>query len=376
MSTFSEVLTEYIKAKHVKVAPMTKYCGIDRSTMYKLISGKRNPPSKDIFEKMAQFMHLTPAEIQRFEEAWEVTVIGPEVYYKRKSVENFIRHFPSHSSVSPDEFIFSSKLIQNNQKSDCTVLTSLQSVNYFIHKMFLAEASRSSGKISLFLQPDHEFVFHLLSTLAPSDTLEVQHILCLNSEDTFTENHELINLKYLHEIFPIYMSGLNYTLWYYYDNIQSHYHNLNVFPCMILTSDAALMCTADGQSGIFYQSGDVIHMLQEMYNTYLEECSQLFLATAFAPDNFSNVFNAVFEVSEDESTFALQPEVCITPFISRQILKEAFNYDLPHSEEILAQAALAFEGNMHRLTDSQTFVYFTADGLLKFAASGRTVNPQ
>ena len=76
MSAFSEVLTEYIKARHVKVAPMTKYCGIDRSTMYKLISGKRNPPSKDIFEKMAQFMHLTPAETQRFEEAWEVTVIG------------------------------------------------------------------------------------------------------------------------------------------------------------------------------------------------------------------------------------------------------------------------------------------------------------
>lgn len=116
MSTFSEVLTEYIKARHVKVAPMTKYCGIDRSTMYKLISGKRNPPSKDIFEKMAQFMHLTPAETQRFEEAWEVTVIGPEVYYKRKSVENFIRHFPSHSSVSPDEFIFPqnlSRIIRN-----------------------------------------------------------------------------------------------------------------------------------------------------------------------------------------------------------------------------------------------------------------------
>ena len=66
MSAFSDVLTEYIKTKHIKVAPMTKYCGIDRSTMYKLISGKRNPPPKDIFEKMAQFMHLTPAETQRF----------------------------------------------------------------------------------------------------------------------------------------------------------------------------------------------------------------------------------------------------------------------------------------------------------------------
>ena len=372
MSTFSDVLTEYINSKNIKVFPMAKYCGLDRSTMYKLISGKRNPPSRDIFEKLAQFMHLTPTEYHNFEEAWKMTKIGPEIYYKRKSVENFICHFPSHSSVSPDEFVFSSKIIQNNQESDCTVLSSLQHVNYFIHKMFLSESSRPSGKISLFLQPDLEFVFHLLSTLAPSDTLEVQHILCLNSKDTFTEHHELVNLKYLHEIFPLYMSGLNYTLWYYYDNIQSHYHNMNVFPCMILTSDSALMCTADGQSGIFYQNMDVIHMLQEMYNTYLEQCSRLFLETAFAPDNFSNVFSTIFEVDETAPTFALQPEVCITPFISEDILKAAFNYNLPHSKEIITQAAVAFDCNRKRLTDSQTFVFFTADGLLQFAASGRT----
>lgn len=372
MSMFSDVLSKYIESKEIKVFPMAKYCGLDRSTMYKLISGKRNPPPSDILEKMIQFMHLTPAEYQQLEEAWKVTRIGPEIYYKRKSVENFIRHFPSHSSVSPDEFTFSSKFIQNNPESDCIVLSSLQHVNYLIHKMFLAEASRPSGKISLLLQPEHEFVFHLLSTLAPADSLEIQHILCLNSQNSFTADHELVNLKYLYEVFPIYMSGLNYTLWYYYDNIQSHYHSLNVFPCMILTSDAALVCTADGQAGIFYRSAEVIHMLQEMYDTYLEQCSKLFLETAFAPDNFSNVFSTVFEVSEEEATYALQPEVCITPFISREILKQAFNYDLPHSEEILTQAVLAFEGNMRRLTDSQTFVYFTADGLLQFAATGRT----
>ena len=372
MSIFSDVLNEYVNTKNIKVFPMAKYCGLDRSTMYKLISGKRNPPSRDILKKMIQFMHLNPSEIQRLDEAWEVTRIGPEIYYKRKSVEHFIRHFPSHSSVSPDEFIFSSKIIQNNQESDCIALTSLQQVNYFVHKMFLSEASRSSGRISLFLQPDHEFVFHLLSTLAPSDTLEVQHILCLNSKDTFTEQHELVNLKYLYEIFPIYMSGLNYTLWYYYDNIPSHYHNMNVFPCMILTSDSALMCTADGQSGIFYQNTEILHMLQEMYSTYLEQCSQLFSETVFAPDNFSNVFTTIFEVDENTSTFALQPEVCITPFINEGILKQAFNYALPHSEEILTQAAAAFESNRKRLTENETFVYFTADGLMQFATSGRT----
>lgn len=372
MSTFSDVLTEYINTKNIKVFPMAKYCGLDRSTMYKLISGKRNPPPRDILEKMILFMHLTPTEIQHFEEAWNVTRIGPEIYYKRKSVENFICHFPSHFSVSPDEFIFSSTIIQHNPDSDCIALTSMQQVNYFIHKMFLTEASRSSGKISLLLQPEHEFVFHLLSTLAPGDALEVQHILCLNSQDTFTEHHELVNLKYLYEIFPIYMSDLNYTLWYYYDNIHSHYHNMNIFPCMILTSDSALLYTADGQSGIFYSNTAVIHMLQEIYDTHLEQCSQLFLATTFSPDNFSNVFRTVFEADETAPTFALQPEVCVTPFISESILRESFNYELPHSEEIFRNATAAFAGNMRRLTDSQTFVYFTADGLMQFAASGRT----
>ena len=143
MSMFSDILGEYINNKNIKVFSLAKYCGLDRSTMYKLISGKRNPPPRDVFEKMVQFMHLTPAETQQFEEAWKVTRIGPEIYYKRKSVENFIRHFPSHSSVSPDEFAFSSKIVQNNPESDCIVLTSPQHVNYFIHKMFLAEASRS-----------------------------------------------------------------------------------------------------------------------------------------------------------------------------------------------------------------------------------------
>lgn len=372
MSLFSDLLSEYIDKKNIKVLPMAKCCGLDRSTMYKLISGKRKPPSRDIFEKMVQFMHLTPTETQNFEEAWKVTRIGPDVYYRRKSVENFICHFPNHSPVSSDEFLFSQKIIQNQQEADCIPLTSQQHVNYFIHEMFLSEASRSSGKISLLLQPEHSFVFHLLSTLAPSDTLEVQHILCLNSKDTFTDQHELVNLKYLHAIFPIYISGLNYTLWYYYDDIHSHYHNMNVFPCMILTSEAALMCTSDGQYGIFYQNTDVIHMLQELYNTYLEECSPLFLKTVFSPDNFSNVFSTVFEVDVTEPTFALQPEVCVTPFISDDILKANFNYNIPHAQEILSQAVLAFRNNMKRLTDSKTFVYFTAEGLLQFAASGRT----
>ena len=65
MSAFSDTLSQYISDKNVKVYSMAKYCGTDRSSMYKFISGKRNPPSDEIIKKMGQFMHLTPLEWQK-----------------------------------------------------------------------------------------------------------------------------------------------------------------------------------------------------------------------------------------------------------------------------------------------------------------------
>lgn len=94
MSVFSDTLTRYIEHKNIKVFSLAKYCNLDRSTMYKILNGKRNPPSSEVFEKMTQFMHLTPIEYNFLKETLEITQVGPDTYYTRKSVENFICQFP------------------------------------------------------------------------------------------------------------------------------------------------------------------------------------------------------------------------------------------------------------------------------------------
>ena len=62
MSVFSDLLSEYITMKDVGVYPLSQFCGLDRSFMYKIINGKRNPSGEDVVRKMAQFMQLTPRE--------------------------------------------------------------------------------------------------------------------------------------------------------------------------------------------------------------------------------------------------------------------------------------------------------------------------
>lgn len=58
MSVFSDLLEQYIKEKEIKIYSMAAACQIDRSMLYRIISGKRNPPSSEIF-----FLHfqISPA---------------------------------------------------------------------------------------------------------------------------------------------------------------------------------------------------------------------------------------------------------------------------------------------------------------------------
>lgn len=93
MSVFSDLLSEYITMKDVEVYPLSQFCGLDRSFMYKIINGKRNPSGEDVVRKMAQFMQLTPREKTDFMDAFYITQMGEEVYYRRKSVGELIETF-------------------------------------------------------------------------------------------------------------------------------------------------------------------------------------------------------------------------------------------------------------------------------------------
>ena len=48
----SNLLSELIQSENINVASLTRYCGLDRSTMYKLINGKRSPASGNSYRKL------------------------------------------------------------------------------------------------------------------------------------------------------------------------------------------------------------------------------------------------------------------------------------------------------------------------------------
>ena len=71
MSTFSRLLNSLVHQKDIAVYPMTQYCGIDRTLMYKYLNGKDYPREQAIVDRMADFMRLSPSESEELRTAWQ-----------------------------------------------------------------------------------------------------------------------------------------------------------------------------------------------------------------------------------------------------------------------------------------------------------------
>ena len=73
MSQFSQLLTDHIHNKDVKVYALSQYCNVDRANMYKFINGSRTPSSFDLVLKICNFMQLSPSEKDDLIEAYQIT---------------------------------------------------------------------------------------------------------------------------------------------------------------------------------------------------------------------------------------------------------------------------------------------------------------
>lgn len=371
MSDFSDLLSHFITQKNIKVYSMVKYCKIDRSTMYKLINGKRNPPSKEIFDRIAEFMHLTSLEYCKFQEAYYITIMGKEKYYQRKGIEDFIINFPDNYPLFHHSVIPASLPAPGSEKAlpACLALTTRLEIEQLLHRLITEEVGKSQGRIALFLQPDNDFLFSLLSSLGSNrDNLRIEHILCLNKAGQLNGEQTLYNLTYLEKILPMYIYGLNYHPYYFYDDIQSHHYNFNGFSYLILTSEYAVNCTSDYQYGIMYHDEKIVDMLWNLYYSYQGKCSPLFLAT----ESLIEESKILGDIGWDSFlTYTIQPEPCLIPFITPEFLEKVVSPLLPDRNILMNVWEKYIESAASRIHDPNLHIYYSSKGILKFAETGR-----
>lgn len=385
MSYFSEVFSNLTKDKETDVPQMSIYCNVDRSNMYKILRGTRNPPSMGVLNRIREYLRLTPSEWQRLNDAWHITVLGEKTYYRRKNVEHFLLSFPDdysstwrqssiQHSVSNQDFLSTSP--------PSLALETQMDVNTILLQMLTKEAAKSHGNISILAQPDYSFLFQTLTGLLPADSLNVEHIFSLSNLEELSTDHQIRHIQYLETIFPLFVtSGLAYLPLYYYGDTPDLFNDYSLLSCIVMTSEHVLLCTPDFQQGIFFNDPEMWTATRNSVDNLKKNCKPLFKITNVDLAHFDQYLPIRKLMRPGHLTYIIQEEGCLLPLLTVNIMQEFLDFSLIDREMIInlywaigkdAQAEMADDG------ESWLHQFFTKNGLFYFVRTGqfRELPPQ
>ena len=381
MSTFSRLLNSLVHQKDISVYPMTQYCGIDRTLMYKYLNGKDYPKEQAIVDRMADFMRLSPLESEELLTAWKIEKIGWKEWNSRRNVEDFLlslpdisdfsRKFKTAGGTSAKQTVTAPSVSSARAcYPDCRALPTQTALNNVISQVIMDEIQKENGRLCLMLQPDYDYLFHLLMGLGEYEhQFSIEHILCLgNSSQADRAVHDH-NLVYLQKILPLYVRALDYNVYYYYDAVESHFSNLNGLSCLILTSCCAITCTSDFQSGILYGKPEIVQMLQKHFDVCREKCSPFFSPIHSIEDTCEMILKFF---SENDEYYSLQPEPCIIPFLTPDLVERIIRSNLPGRAELISLLNDFLRRRKDSVSTENYHIFHTVPGLRRFMKTGRS----
>lgn len=366
MSEFSQLLTEYIHRKDVRIYSLAEYCNTDRSLMYKIIHGKRMPVSADTVDKISEFLRLTPAEHEEFRTAYRISLDGRDNYYRRLDIMELLGHFqdiidPETPSLPPLSFIPSD--VPNLPLS---TFTEVRQAAYTVLNHLTEEKSRH---LYLMLPPKSGFINRLLSPLTiQNKAVSVDHIMCLNNSELVTRENQNYNLHCLMHILPLCICGCNYQPYYYYDNINSRLDSFQLFPYLILTDSHALLISDDFGSGLMTRQPDFLLLLKKIFSAYVAQARPLLRTINSVSEQLQYVRDFISPGPGSEYFFQMTP--CMTHLLTKEFLEKYLHPELPGKELFIQDFLNHIAQLKQRLGNKTVINIFSEEGIDEFLQTG------
>lgn len=273
MSEYSDLLRNYIVEKErANVAKMAVYCGIPIKQVYLYMNGKTLPKTRGIAEQMSDYMHLTPIQKKQMMRAYDKAVIGSERYELYETINACMLQFPYGEKYFKNVDV-TWDWEKKSKKNSCQAVGSEQDFNQMISDICLQESGVKGGKICMVLPQDVTFPLRYLTARAEVfSNVRIEQILFPSDLKKHPEK-ETENLVCFTELLAFYAAQMDYYSYYQYDRKDSHFYNLNVLPCMVLTTEAAVLFEPKDKKGILIRHKRTVEMLRKQFQKNKACCS-------------------------------------------------------------------------------------------------------
>lgn len=368
MNPFSQHLESLVSAKKANISQMASFCGIDRSSMYKIIRGTRKPGSSGLVRQLSRFLKLSPKESDTLMEKYMILQIGPENFLRRRRILSFIRKCfaasPASQAVSFEK-IFSATPREN--MSSYVFYGTGNIINAFGY-IAQREMERKNGLLSIRMQPDQRFV-ELLATLGRCTRLaegfRTEHIIALAGSGT-GEDSSFLNLKLLQDALPACKGLPFYNILYYYTNVYSGRTPFSFLPGTVITQSHVLQISGDCQFAILHTQPETIDFFKKLFAQLRDACQKL----TWNVRDHRDLLYASKRRFAGHGPISFQMFPRLSYFMTEDLLRKYLPLDLDEREFFIHAGLELSSRNIDALKISSVSVLISESGIRRFLETG------
>lgn len=387
MSILSECLDYFVKKKGQNIAELAKKCRVDRSTMYQYIHGKRSLQNMKLLETILAELRLTPEERAKAMQAFEVTRVGEEKYYRRKKVKEVFaslltleesenRKLPEKSAEETQkESSMPSGSAEDRQKKlfmpsgrieEVRILNGEVEVQKGIYAVVLAALEREEP-VNLFLQPGSMMFLYTINAIYENATKSpITHIICLN---TNVVPMEWDTLEIVKSILRCGVALREYRPFYYYGIPSEHYGMMNILPYFIVAGNCAVQIAVDGKNAIVHRKEQICQYFQESFARMLQLCYPLMKSKVGLDRRLSWGMNYADDY-HSERTIEVSSGLCSLQFWNRKLIETYLNPSIPGYRDLL-EGIVRYTARLYEVKkNDQILILMNFRYVLEFVQTG------
>lgn len=243
-------------------------------------------------------------------------------------------------------------------------------LKHAIYSILSQESQLLSGEIHLIMQPDSDFIMDTLAYIGKTkNDLSIDHIICLNNDDSLTTDKKDYNLRCLQNIIPMYRTcNCRYTPYYYYDSIVSHNNKFNLLSSMILTSEYGICFSPSLKYGVLFRSQEIRSKLLSVFRDLLKDTRPLVC-------RFDSVFSQLEYFDKlglgSSPGISFQKEPCLMPLLPPSYIDKYLIDELPNRDYTILSIKEYLKALSEQTKQNATRFLFSKEGVLNFLKTGR-----
>lgn len=362
MSQFSEHLEQCIIDSGMTENQLVKLSGFNRSYIALMKNGQRISPDTEKMIKLLDALTLSPFEYDKLWTEYIRARMGEERYMVVETILHLIESFGVISSLSvKSQYCYEIPKVK--------VVTNEMDLKYMIKVVVEEEIRKKKGHVHMILQPDASGIINWLPGICKqNEEIQIRHIVCLERFREGQEKKQIYNINILRELIPMMVSdsGHNYEVYYYYDQISSHFNTSALLPSAIITSDYVINIASDFENAVISSEKEIVDLYERLFQNHKRKCKPMFRRF----QNYMDIFEYYgANESWEGKQYVLSAQPCFGVLKTDNLVRK---YGEIASGKMLVMIENILRSNYEQFknSDCKMISYCTKEGLVRFAEEG------